>query len=110
MLSAGGATVVCCLIIVPPERGHHLPFLVQGAQLPSTSGAAEPVEVGEQTEDVQLTDGQGQPMTYTAEQIKALNRDQVRRASTLTVSLPCILAQSTVVPPSLHSFQLRLLT
>jgi hypothetical protein len=52
--------------------------MMQGAHAPSSSGAAEPVEVGEQTEDVQLTDGQGQPVTYTAEQIKALNRDQVR--------------------------------
>ena len=57
---------------------------MQGAHAPSTSGAAEAAaEVGEQSEDVQLTDGQGQPMTYTAEQIKALNRDQVPHASKL---------------------------
>jgi hypothetical protein len=60
---------------------------MQGAHAPSSGGAAEPVEAGEQAEDVQLTDGQGQPMTYTAEQIKALNRDQVWRAGAPAVSL-----------------------
>ena len=67
---------LCCL-----DTTVNLILLMQGAHAPSTSGAPEPVEGGEQTEDVQLTDGQGQPVTYTAEQIKALNRDGVRHTN-----------------------------
>lgn len=48
---------------------------LQGTNVSSGGGAAEAVE--EQMDYVQLTNGQGQPVTYTADQLKTLTRDEV---------------------------------